>query len=77
MCRLASYVLQRPAFPKDEKLVSMLAKKLIAVAALEKQAAAIEDLSGMKLHLHSVVVMIQGLCTAVSSPSWKPLHQQH
>ena len=40
-------MLQQPAFSKDEKLVSMLVKKMIAVAAVEKQAAAIEDLSGI------------------------------
>ena len=70
MCRLASYVLQRPAFSKDEKLVSTLVKKLIAVAALEKQAAAIEDLSGMGLPLHSV--MIQALSGAMILPSGSP-----
>ena len=57
-CRLASYLLQRPAFSKDEKLVSMLVKRLIAVAALEKQAAAIEDLGGTVLSLRAL--MIQG-----------------
>ena len=51
-------MLQRPALSKDEKLVSMLLKKLIAVAALEKQAAAIEDLSGTVLPIHAL--MIQG-----------------
>lgn len=30
----------------DERLVQMLIKKVIAMAALEKQAAAIEDLCG-------------------------------
>ena len=54
--RLASHVLQRPALSKDEKLVSMLVKKLIAVAALEKQTAAIEDLSGTVLPLHALII---------------------
>jgi hypothetical protein len=31
---------------KDERLVQMLLKKVIAMAALEKQAAAVEDLCG-------------------------------
>ena len=75
MRRLASYLLQQPAFSKSEKLVAMLVKKLIAVAALEKQAAAIEDLSGIKESLHCL--MISGTCMAVKILSWKLLHQQH
>ena len=51
-------MLQRPVLSRDEKLVSVLVKKLIAVAALEKQAAAIEDLSGADLLSHAL--MIQG-----------------
>ena len=67
-CRLASHVLQRPALSRDEKLVSMLVKKLIAVAALEKQAAAIEGLSGTGLPLHHSVIIL-GCTTAANSPS--------
>jgi len=45
-CRLASYLLQQRAFPKDEKLVQILTKKIISMASVEKQAAASEDLCG-------------------------------
>ncbi len=46
MCRLASYHLDLKSFPKDEKLVQMLRTKVITVAGVEKQAAALEDLYG-------------------------------
>ena len=46
MCRLASYHLDQKGFPKDEKLVQMLRTKVVAVAGVEKQAAALDDLCG-------------------------------
>ena len=39
-------LLRQRVLSKDERLVVMLLKNVIAMAALEKQAAAIEDLCG-------------------------------
>lgn len=45
-CRLASHQLDQKTFAKDEKLVQMLKTKIIALAGVERQAGAVEDLCG-------------------------------
>ena len=50
-CRLAAYQLEQKSFMKDKKLVQTLMTKVIMLAGVEKQAAAIDDLCGTNISL--------------------------